>query len=153
MQSYVTFEYISNLNDLFFPAHNHNQRIYIPVSLRLLNPEASGGKYWAQDWYCPFQSDGDFGGKEQSPCFAGRQQHGATIHCQLIGMYCKEMLQWLSNFFFNWEKFQESCLAVGGSQFHGSLPAHWHVPPIFCLIVLLEFIVFLWFVGSQQSGF
>lgn len=100
MQSYVTFEYISNLNDLFFPAHDHNQHIYIPVSLGLLRAETSGCKSRAQDWYCPFQSDGDFGGKEQSPWFAGWQQHGAAIHCQLIGMYYKEMLQWLSNFSF-----------------------------------------------------
>lgn len=98
MQSYMTFERISDLSDLFFPVHDHNQHLYIPVSLGLLNPETSGGKYWALDWSCPFQSDGDFGGKEQSPWFAGRQ-HGATIHCQLTGMYYKEVLQWLSSFF------------------------------------------------------
>lgn len=43
----------------------------------------------------------------------------------------------------------------GGSQLSGSLAACCHVPPMFCLMVLLEFIVLLyvWFMGSQQSGF
>lgn len=66
-------------------------QLHIYVSLGLINPETAGCKYWVLDSHCPLQSDGDVGGKEQSPWFADRKQYGTIIHCQLIGMYYKEM--------------------------------------------------------------